>query len=175
MNAPGAPGSGANWVEDLMRTVRDKLVGGLYNGVYQLEGEPLRQVMDAQAEACVSAFLALSDIPARLTLEEFLERMKIAGPSRVVVERSGEDQLLWRELHEGQCVCPFVRQEVIALDPKLCACGATWVRLLVERHARRRADVELLRSVATGSDDCVYRIVLREALPSAGAVGSPAP
>ena len=147
-----------------MRTVRDKLVGGLYAGIYRLEPAPLQVVMDAQADACVTAFLALSDIPPELDLEQFLERMKIAGPSRIVVERPAADEFVWRELHEGQCVCPLVRQEVVPLDLKLCGCGATWVRLLVERHARRRAEVELLRSVATGSQDCAYRIVLREPL-----------
>ncbi|MBI5287899.1 MAG: hypothetical protein HY873_02875 [Chloroflexi bacterium] len=171
MNIAPEPGSGANWVEDLMRSFRDKLVGGLYAGIYGLEPEPLQRVMDAQAEVCVSAFLALSDIPAELTLEEFLDRMKIAGPSRVVIERTGEDEFLWRELHAGECVCPFVRQEVIPLDPKLCLCGATWVRLLIERHAHRRADVELQCSVATGSDDCVYRVVLHEPLDGTHAVG----
>ena len=164
VNIAPEPGSAANWVEDLMHSFRDKLVGGLYAGIYALEPEPLRRVMDAQAEVCVSAFLALSDIPPELNLEQFLERMKIAGPSRVVIERSGEDEFLWRELHAGECVCPLVRQSVIPLDPKLCLCGATWLRLLIERHARRRAEVELQCSVATGNDDCVYKVVLHEPL-----------
>lgn len=46
---------GGDWVEQLMRSVRDKLVGGMYEGVYALDGAPLRRVMDAQAEACVHA------------------------------------------------------------------------------------------------------------------------
>lgn len=41
---------GADWVEELMRSFRDKLVGGMYEGLYALEGEPLRRVMDAQAD-----------------------------------------------------------------------------------------------------------------------------
>jgi hypothetical protein len=161
--------SGAIWVEDLMRRFRDGLVRGLYDGLYQLEGEPLRTVMDAQAEVCVHAFTALADIPADLSFDEFLERMKIAGPSRVRVERRGGDELLWTELHAGECVCPHVRQGIIGLDPKLCLCGETWVRLLVERHAHRRATVELVESVATGAQNCVYRITLGEPLLTAGA------
>jgi hypothetical protein len=57
-----------------------------------------------------------------------------------------------------------VRQGAVRLDPKLCICGATWVRLLIERHARREATVALVESVATGAQDCVYRIELGEAI-----------
>ncbi len=94
--------------------------------------------------------------------------MKISGPSTVRVDRIDDDELLWTELHHGECVCPHVRQGVIRLDPKLCLCGETWVRLLVERHARRRAQVALVESVATGAENCVYRITLGEPLPPAG-------
>lgn len=162
--------SGGDWVEQLMRSFRDRLVAGLYEGVYALEGSPLRRVMDAQAEACVLAFVALTEIAPELDLESFLERMKTSGPSRVVIERVGDDELLWTELHEGECVCPHVRQNVVRLDPKLCLCGETWVRLLIERHARRPAEVELVESVATGARNCVYRVRLRDASASPGAV-----
>jgi hypothetical protein len=159
--------SGGNWVEELMRSFRDKLVGGLYEGVYTLEEAPLRRVMDAQADVCMRAFVALTDIPPDLDLDAFLDRMKTSGPSKVQLDRLGDDELLWTELHAGECVCPHVRQGVIRLDPKLCLCGETWVRLLIERHARRSAKVEMVESVATGAANCVYRINLGEALAPA--------
>lgn len=162
--------SGADWVEQLMRSFRDRLTGGLYEGIYALEGEPLERVMDAQADACVTGFIALTQIPPELDLPQFLDRMRISGPSQVVVEHVSDDELLWKELHHGECVCPHVRQEIIRLDPKLCLCGATWVRLLVERHAHRAARVELVESVATGAENCIYRITLGEPLaPREGA------
>jgi hypothetical protein len=159
-----AAGGGGDWVEQLMRSFRDKLVGGLYEGVYALDGAPLRRVMNAQAEACVHAFVALADISPDLDFDAFLEAMKISGPSRVQINPVSDDELLWTELHNGECVCPHVRQNVVRLDPKLCLCGGTWVRLLVERHARRHADVELVESVATGARNCVYRVRLGEPL-----------
>lgn len=156
--------SSADWVQELMRSYRDRLLGGLYEGIYSLDDEPLRRVMDAQAETCVSAFVALADIPADLDFDSFLERMRISGPSPVRMERTGPDELRWTELHRGECVCPYVRQGVIRLDPKLCLCGETWVKLLIERHARRRAQVSLVESVATGAENCVYLVKLGEPL-----------
>jgi hypothetical protein len=132
---------GGDWVERLMASFSNRLVGGLYEGIYALEEPHLSRVLDTQAEACVHAFVALADIPAELPFDEFLERLKTAGPGRVQVERLTADALLWTELHHGECVCPHVRREVIRLDPKLCLCGETWVRLLIERLARRRATV----------------------------------
>ncbi len=149
-----------DWVVDLMRSFQQKLTAGLLRGAYTLEGEPLRQVMDAQAEACVHAFSELSDLPPDLDFESFLERMRTAGPSKMELTRLSPDELLWTELHEGQCVCPHVRLGTIALDRRLCRCGETWVRLLVERHARRPAAVSIVESVATGSRNCVYSIRL---------------
>ena len=151
---------GADWVEQLMRNFRDRLTGALYEGIYTLEGPELTRVLDAQAETCVHAFAALAEIPPDLPFDAFIERMKTAGPGAVQVERVSGDELLWTELHHGECVCPHVRQGVIRLDPKLCLCGETWVRLLVERHARRHATVEMVESVATGSQNCIYRIGL---------------
>lgn len=148
----------------VMRDFQDRLIGGLYRGLYGLEGAPLRHVMDAQADSCVQAFVALQDIPPHLTFDEFAERMKTAAPGRVSVEQESAGTLLWTEWHAGECVCPHVRRGTVPLDPKLCLCGETWVRLLVERHARRRAEVTLVESVATGAENCVYRIRLGDQL-----------
>lgn len=149
-----------DWVVDLMRSFQQKLTAGLLRGAYALDGEPLRQIMDAQAEACVHAFTELSDLPPDLDFESFLERMRTAGPSKMELTRLGPDEFVWTELHEGRCVCPHVRLGTIPLDRRLCLCGETWVRLLVERHARRPAAVTVLESVATGSQNCVYSIRL---------------
>lgn len=131
MSAPG----GGEWVEQLMRSFRDQLVGSLYEGVYALDGAPLRRVMDAQAEACVHAFVALPDIPSDYDFEAFLERMKTSGPSRVRIDRVSDDELLWTELHDGECVCPHVRQNVVRLDRSSacavrrgCACSSSGMR-----------------------------------------------
>lgn len=143
-----------------MRSFQDKITAGLLEGVYQLDGVALRQTLEGQARACAQAFVALADIPPDLDFPSFVRRMQTAGPSKVELTEIGPDKYLWTELHQGECVCPYVRLNVAPLNPKLCVCGEIWVRLLVERHARRRAEVSLVESVATGVANCVYRIRL---------------
>jgi hypothetical protein len=86
--------------------------------------------------------------------------MKISDQPRAHRPRA-EDELLWTELHEGECVCPHVRQGVIRLDPKLCLCGE------MGAAARRaaRAPPRHGRDGGVGGDgraNCVYRISLGE-------------
>jgi len=148
------------WVEQLQKSFSDRLIGVLFESIYQLDDAQRATMLAGQAEACATGFAALAEIPSSLDFDGFLERMKTAAPGPVRVTKVSPDELLWTEDHRGECVCPHVRTGLIRLDPKLCGCGATWVRILVERHARRRAEVSLEHSVATGASDCVYRIRL---------------
>jgi hypothetical protein len=116
--------------------------------------------MRGQAEACLAAFLKLSALPTPMELDAFLRAMRTAGPSQVDIQREG-DTILWTELHRGQCVCPFVRREVIRLHPKLCICGAYWVKYLFRSVANTEVEVETLETVASGAENCRFRITLR--------------
>jgi len=153
-----------DWIEQLMRDYQDRLTRGLYDGISQLPEQELDRVMQCQAHACVQEFVKLYDLPEHLDLDAFLERMKIGGPSKINVRRHG-DTIFWEELHEGQCMCPLVKRDVIGLKPELCHCAVHWLRLLIERHARRGARVELIESVATGARNCVFRVILEPVSP----------
>jgi len=146
-----------DWLTEALRNYQDAITAGTYRGIYALDGEALERVMHDQAEACVHAFVELFAIPAELDLDAFLENIQYSGSSKVYIERDGDD-ILWREEHHGQCMCPLVKRGVIRLDKKLCVCAIHWVRMLVERHAGEPVQVELLESVATGADDCMFRL-----------------
>ena len=148
-----------DWIEQLTRDYQDVIVGGLYEGVYALGEESLDRVMRCQAEACFREFVKLYDLSESLDLDSFLSRMKTGGPSPIDIRRDG-DTILWEERHGGRCMCPLVRREVVPLHTGLCRCAVHWLRMLIERHARRPAEVELLQSVAAGGDNCVFRISL---------------
>lgn len=148
-----------DWIQELMRDYQDAITRGVHEGICRLGDEARNTVMEEQARACVAAFVKLYDIPEHEDLDAFLARMRTGGPSKIDIRREGET-ILWEEQHDGECMCPLVRRNVIRLRPTLCICGAHWLRMVVERHARRPARVELLDSVASGSKNCVFRITL---------------
>src|SRR5512140_2248678 len=138
-------GEPAEWVQELMRDFQDSLTCGLYEAVYALDDGSVERLMHAQARTCVGAFLKLSDLRVPMSLDEFLHAMRIGGPSKIDIQRDG-DTIEWVEQHQGQCVCPFVRRNVIRLDPKLCICGAHWVQHLFETVAKTRVAVETVET-----------------------------
>lgn len=155
-----------DWIEQLMRDYQDTVTRGAYQGIYELDEQARDGVMRCQAHACVGAFVRLYDLREDLDLEAFLARMATGGPSKIRIRRDG-DTILWEEQHEGQCMCPLVRREVIPLHPALCSCAVHWLRMLVERHFQGKARVELLDSVAQGGENCVFRITLCSETPPA--------
>lgn len=148
-----------DWIEQLLRSFQDEITKGAYEGVYALEGEARDRVMESQAKSCVHAFTALYAIPRDLGLDEFLERMKYGGSSKVEIRRDG-DTIEWVEEHEGECMCPLVKRGVARLAPELCNCAVHWLRMLVQRHTDREVTVELGESVATGARSCAFRVKL---------------
>ncbi|MFQ5472414.1 MAG: hypothetical protein ACE5FA_05975 [Dehalococcoidia bacterium] len=155
-------GEPAKWVEELMRDYQDKLTCGLYESIYALDGDSVNALMKGQARTCASAFIDLAGLPVSMELAAFLDRMLISSPSQLEIRREG-DVIYWTEVHHGECVCPLIRRDVIRLNQKLCLCGAHWVKDLFERVADTRVEVETVETVATGADNCRFRItILRE-------------
>jgi len=87
--------------------------------------------------------------------------MTTDGLSKVRVQREG-NVILWDEHHEGQCMCPFVRRNVILLKPALCVRAVHWLRMLIEPHAGKSVRVEMLDSVGQGAQSCVFRITIED-------------
>lgn len=153
----GSHGEPPEWVHQLIRDFQDTLTCGLYEAIYQLDDGAVEALMDAQARICVGAFLKISNLRVPMALDDFLQAMRIAGPSLIEIRRDG-DLIEWVEQHQGECVCPFVRRKVVRLDPKLCICGAHWVQHLFETVAQTRVAVETLETAATGAQNCHFRI-----------------
>lgn len=151
-----------DWVANLIRDFQDKITCGLYEAVYELEGQPLEHLMKRQAHACGAAFLGLFEFPEHMDIDAFLARVRVSGPSQIEIRRDG-DVIDWTELHSGRCICPFVKRDVIRLDKKLCLCGAGWVKYLFEKVTTTPVDVEIVETVADGAEDCRFRIRLKTA------------
>ena len=148
-----------DWIEKLLRSYQDEITKGAYDAIYALDDEVRDHLMQSQANACVHAFTNLFAIPKELVLDEFLERMKYGGSSKVDMHRT-DDTIEWVERHEGECMCPLVKRGAARLAPELCGCAVHWLRMLVQRHTEKTVAVELVESVATGARDCAFRIKL---------------
>jgi len=153
-------GEAAEWVENLMRDFQDKLTGGLFETIYKMDDAAVDTLMEGEARTCVSAFIDLTSMSVPMELDAFLDRMQTSGPSKVLIKRDG-DVILWTELHQGKCVCPLVTRDVIPLDPKLCICGAYWVKHLFKTAANTEVDVETLETAAQGAENCCFRITIK--------------
>jgi len=148
-----------DWIEQLFRDYQNAITRGMYEGIAQLPEPQRDRVMACQAHACVDEFVKLYDLPDSLDLETFLARMNGGGPSQIRIQREG-NRILWEEHHEGRCMCPLVRRDIVPLQPALCACAVHWLRMLVERFAHCPCHVELLESVASGARNCVFAVTL---------------
>ena len=154
--------SSQEFLEELLRSHEDEVVCGLYRGLLTLDQPSFDAVIREAASACRARFMRMANLPTDLDLDEMIERMRRAGPDRIEIEREG-DEILWRELREGQCMCPIVRRGIVELEPRMCACAAEWARGLVEMFYRGPVTVEIVETVATGSNSCLFRLKLGSA------------
>ncbi|MFQ5352656.1 MAG: hypothetical protein ACE5D3_06250 [Candidatus Binatia bacterium] len=146
-----------DWLDKLLGDFQNAITRGTYEGLSLLDEGSRDTVMEAQARSCVKAYAELFDIPAELSLEDFLEKMAFGGSSKVNIERDG-DTIIWEEEHNGECMCPLVKRGGVDLDSMLCSCAVHWLRMLVQRHTDRRVAVELIDSVANGAQNCSFRV-----------------
>ncbi len=147
------------FVEELLRSHQDDIVRGLFRGIFALDESSLNALTGEMASACRARFLRVSNMPTDLDLDGMLEWFRRAGPERIEISRTG-DEIMWREEREGQCMCPLVRRKIIDLDAKMCACSAEWTRSLVEQFHGGPVTIEIVESVATGSNSCTFRLTL---------------
>ena len=147
-------------MQDLIRDYQDKLTCGLYEAIYRLDQRSVDTLMQSQARSCVAAFVELGGMQVPMQLDAFLEAMRLAGPSKIDIRREG-NVIHWTEEHHGECPCPFVRREVIRLHPTLCICATHWMRHLFETVAKTQVEVKTVETVATGADNCRFRISVK--------------
>lgn len=166
-----AEGEAAEWVQNMMRDYQNKLTRGLFETIYEADAPCADGIMDGLAKSCVAAFIDLSSIDVPMDLGAFLEHMRTSGPSQVDIQRDG-NVIHWNELHKGECVCPLIRLDVIRLDPKLCVCGAQWVKRLFKVAAGTDVEVETVETAATGAQNCSFRITVDSAMAQDGQTAS---
>ncbi len=78
-----------DWLDKALRDFQDTITCGLYKGLRSLGPSDLDRVMEAQARACVLEYVKLFQIPSDLSLEDFLDRMRFGGSSKIEIRRQG--------------------------------------------------------------------------------------
>ncbi len=155
-----AKDNAAEWVQNMMRDYQNKITRGLFETIYEVDGPCLGSIMEGQAESCVTAFVDLTSLPVPMDLDAFLEHMRTSGASQVKIHREG-NVIHWDEFHQGECVCPLIRLDVIRLDAKLCICGAHWIKHLFKVATGTTVEVETVETAATGAQNCTFRITVQ--------------
>jgi len=149
----------ADIAPEVVTEYRDKLTRSLLEAICKLDGPCREALWDAQAHTCLTTFFDLTALPAQMDLDAFLQAMHTAGTGQVDITREG-DTIYWIERREGQCICPFVRLEVVNLNPILCRCSAHWVMHLLKIVTDTSVEVEVLDTVATGDESCSFRLTI---------------
>jgi len=65
-------------------------------------------------------------------------------------------------MRDGYCMCPIVESGPPGLSPTFCLCSTGYVREIFQRATGKPVDVELVESLKTGGQDCVFRITIRD-------------
>ena len=157
----------AETAHELMREYQDKLTRSLYEAIYRLDDTALDALMEAQSRSCLGVFFGLTAPPSPMDLDSFLDAMSTAGTSQVDIQRDG-NLIYWTERHQGRCICPLVRLEVVSLDAKLCTCAVHFVERLFRTLAKTPVSVEMIETVATGAENCCFRVTIEDVPEPAG-------
>ncbi|NIN94924.1 MAG: hypothetical protein GTN71_06535, partial [Anaerolineae bacterium] len=119
-------------LEEMLLAFQDKLICGVYEAIYDLDEASLDTIMLCQAQACMATFLDFTGLTSPMPLDSLQDAMRNARPFGADIRQEG-NVIYWTGNERGHCVCPLVRRGVIRLDPKLCICGACWVKHLFEK------------------------------------------
>jgi hypothetical protein len=108
----------------------------------------------------------------RPSAEELGRYLKTLEESGYVLERKGDTvsfTFSWGRDHQnpwgliirdGYCMCPLVESGPPGLSPTFCYCSTGYVGETFARITGRTVEVDLVESLKTGAQDCVFRVTV---------------
>jgi len=149
------------WKVEASERLRRAWIRGVVAGLDEVDEETARKVLKRCGEACARSWLdSYSYDPASHGLDSWIKLVNELDPGVRNVKRENDTVLY--ELKHGRCVCPLVSENLVDLTPKLCsACTTNFYGYIFKKAAKRPVSAELVESLATGSDKCVFRIRLQ--------------
>jgi len=133
-------------------------IRGIYQGLQTVDDETAKKILSKAGANCAKIYLSVygRDL-SKMTLDEWLKTEVDMGGK---VEKKGE--YIVYEFTPSKCECLLVEEGIIPLTPKLCSsCFTNWLEYQFQTMTGRKVRAELVESLATGADRCVFRIWLK--------------
>ena len=134
-------------------------IKSVYYGLQTLDDETAKKVLSKCGRDCAKIFLRLygRDL-SKMTLEDWI---RIYGEAEgCKCERNG-DYIIY-EFKPVKCECLLVEEGLVKLTPKLCStCFTNWLEYQLSTVTGKNVKAELVESLATGSNKCVFKIWLK--------------
>jgi len=133
-------------------------IRGIYQGLQTVDDETAKKILSKAGANCAKIYLSVygRDL-SKMTLDEWLKTEVDMGGK---VEKKGE--YIVYEFTPSKCECLLVEEGIIPLTPKLCSsCFTNWLENQFQTMTGRKVRAELVESLATGADRCVFRIWLK--------------
>jgi hypothetical protein len=148
------------YVETVGPAVLPQLVRGIMKGVFELDEEARNKVLEEMGKACYEGFKEfVGTPPTGMDIESACEWLDRTVPHKRRFQRAG-DTLYWEaDVKEtyGGCMCILVRLGIIEPSPELCACSTNYNKRALEEMTDKTVEGELVESVNSGAQNCVYR------------------
>ena len=152
------------YVETVGPAVLPKLVRGIMKGVFALDEESRNKVLEEMGRACYEGFKEfVGTPPTGMDIESACEWLDRTVPHNRRFQRAG-DTLYWEaDVKDtyGGCMCILVRLGIIEPSPELCACSTNYNKRALEEMTGKSVEGELVESVNSGAQNCVYRYHFR--------------
>jgi len=133
-------------------------IRGVYQGLQTVDDETAKKILSKAGADCAKIYLSVygRDL-SKMTLDEWLKTEVEMGGQ---VEK--KEEYIVYAFTPSKCECLLVEEGIIPLTPKLCSsCFTNWLEYQFQTMTGRKVRAELVESLATGADRCVFRIWLK--------------
>lgn len=135
------------------------------------DSDTKKKLMGMCGKACYNrAFGVAPDRkPSEEAYKKYIESLKQDNNDYTEDEKSITIIFNWGKDHQnpwglimsdGYCMCPIVEPNEVKISGTFCQCSAGYVKEIFERSTGKAVTVEVISSLKTGGDDCIFKVVI---------------
>jgi hypothetical protein len=152
------------YTEVVAPEVLPKVVRAILEAVFKLDDESRNRVLEAMGKACYEGFRDFVGAPPTgVDIESACKWLDDTVPHSRRFQRAG-DTIYWEaDVKDtyGGCMCMLVRLGIIEPRPELCVCSTNHCKSAFEEMTGLVVEGEMVESLNTGAQNCVYRYHFR--------------